>query len=252
MSSHGWRGACNYRKKLAISHGILSGGGKRIRKVERKKTWSQPLRQHPVKTKGNFGNGAMSGKIYPARHIKFRFLQIKEVMLSILVNGIVHSNGITKGLEESPSIAIGKPFVMRWCCSVRCRVCRLVKCRNDWISSRRVYFYFMEMNTRVQVEHPVWSLFRVFDIVKGRFALPPGNLYLSNKKISSTSHAIECRINAENPAFNCSSPGKITNLYLQVVACAWTLQSIQVIPFLLTMIVWLPKSLFMGRIVLMP
>ncbi len=76
-------------------------------------------------------------------------------------------------------------------------------------------FYFMEMNTRVQVEHPVTEFVSGVDIVKEQIRISCRSTLPSNKDIVLRGHAIECRINAENPAFNFApSPGKITNLYL--------------------------------------
>ena len=72
------------------------------------------------------------------------------------------------------------------------------------------------MNTRVQVEHPVTEFVSGVDIVKEQIRIAAGQpLSVKQEDIVLRGHAIECRINAENPAFNFApSPGKITNLYL--------------------------------------
>lgn len=74
----------------------------------------------------------------------------------------------------------------------------------------------MEMNTRVQVEHPITEFVTGVDIVKEQIKIAVGQeLPFNQEDIHITGHAIECRINAENPAFNFApSPGKISNLYL--------------------------------------
>ena len=74
----------------------------------------------------------------------------------------------------------------------------------------------MEMNTRVQVEHPVTEFVSGVDIVKEQIRIAAGQpLSVKQEDIVLRGHAIECRINAENPAFNFApSPGKITNLHL--------------------------------------
>ena len=99
----------------------------------------------------------------------------------------------------------------------------------------------MEMNTRVQVEHPVTEFVTGVDIVKEQIKIAAGQeLSVTQEDIVIKGHAIECRINAENPSFNFApSPGKITNLYLQVVglACVWILLCILGIRFHHTMIV---------------
>ena len=77
-------------------------------------------------------------------------------------------------------------------------------------------FYFMEMNTRIQVEHPVTEAVTGFDLVKAQIEIASGMpLKISQEDVKITGHAIECRINAENPALDFRpSPGTITSLYV--------------------------------------
>lgn len=77
-------------------------------------------------------------------------------------------------------------------------------------------FYFMEMNTRIQVEHPVTELVTGIDLVKQQILIADGQrLGFSQKDIKLSGHAIECRINAENPYFNFRpSPGRINALHM--------------------------------------
>lgn len=77
-------------------------------------------------------------------------------------------------------------------------------------------FYFMEMNTRIQVEHPVTEWVTGIDLIKEQIRIASGKkLSYEQKDVSVVGHAIECRINAENPEKNFRpSPGKITDLYL--------------------------------------
>ena len=77
-------------------------------------------------------------------------------------------------------------------------------------------FYFMEMNTRIQVEHPVTEWVTGIDLIKEQIRIASGQkLSYEQKDVSIVGHAIECRINAENPEKNFRpSPGKITDLYL--------------------------------------
>lgn len=77
-------------------------------------------------------------------------------------------------------------------------------------------FYFMEMNTRIQVEHPITELVTDVDIVKNQLSIAQGQpLALCQEEVVLRGHAIECRINAENPALNFRpSPGLIRALYM--------------------------------------
>ena len=77
-------------------------------------------------------------------------------------------------------------------------------------------FYFMEMNTRIQVEHPVTEWITGVDLIKEQIKIASGEkLSFSQDEVKLEGHSIECRINAENPEKNFRpSPGKIENLYL--------------------------------------
>lgn len=75
-------------------------------------------------------------------------------------------------------------------------------------------FYFMEMNTRIQVEHPITEEVTNFDLIKEQIKVAAG-VTISGRNYYPTMHAIECRINAEDPAHGFRpSPGRITNLHL--------------------------------------
>jgi acetyl-CoA carboxylase biotin carboxylase subunit len=75
-------------------------------------------------------------------------------------------------------------------------------------------FYFIEMNTRLQVEHPVTEMITGVDIVKEQILIADGNkLSMTQKDIVIKGHAIECRINAEDPDSFMPSPGKITSYH---------------------------------------
>ncbi len=77
-------------------------------------------------------------------------------------------------------------------------------------------FYFMEMNTRIQVEHPVTELVTGIDLVKQQILIAYGEkLAINQEDVKLSGHAIECRINAENPYYNFRpSPGKIRALHM--------------------------------------
>ena len=195
------------------------GGGKGIRKVERAEDLVPAFESASTEAKAAFGNGAMylERVIYPARHIEVQILadQFGHVVHLGERDCSLQRNN-QKVLEESPSVAIGKT-IRDQIGSAAVRAAESVGYENaGTIDEGKGEFYFMEMNTRVQVEHPVTEFVTGIDIVKEQIKIAEGQeLSVRQEDIQISGHAIECRINAENPAFNFApSPGKITNLYL--------------------------------------
>lgn len=86
----------------------------------------------------------------------------------------------------------------------------------EYLVDKNLDFYFMEMNTRVQVEHPITEAVSGVDILKEQLRIAAGEpLSVAQKDISFTGHAMECRINAENPDKNfMPCPGLITGLLI--------------------------------------
>ncbi len=83
----------------------------------------------------------------------------------------------------------------------------------EFLVDKHKNFYFMEMNTRIQVEHPVTEEVINFDLIKEQIKVAAG-IPISGKNYEPTMHSIECRINAEDPFNNFRpSPGKITNFH---------------------------------------
>ncbi len=84
----------------------------------------------------------------------------------------------------------------------------------EFIVDKNKNFYFMEMNTRIQVEHPVTEQVTGVDLIREQIAIAAG-LKLKVRKVKREGHSIECRINAENPAKNFApSPGRITSFHM--------------------------------------
>ena len=199
------------------------GGGKGIRKVDKKEDLTAAFESASQEALSAFGNGAMylEKVIYPARHIEVQ-------ILGDSFGNIIHlgerdcslQRNNQKVLEESPSIAIGKTLrgkmgdaAVRAAKAVAYENAGTIEFLLDEASGQ---FYFMEMNTRVQVEHPVTEFVTGIDIVKEQIKIAAGQeLTYQQKDIVISGHAIECRINAENPKFNFApSPGKVEDLFL--------------------------------------
>lgn len=199
------------------------GGGKGIRKVEKAEDLVAAFESASSEAKAAFGNGAMYMErvIYPARHIEVQILADQQghvVHLGERDCSLQRNN--QKVLEESPSVAIGKTLRQQ-IGDAAVRAAQSVGYENAGtieflLDEAKGEFYFMEMNTRVQVEHPVTEFVTGVDIVKEQIKIADGQeLSFSQEDVEIRGHAIECRINAENPAFNFApSPGKISNLYL--------------------------------------
>lgn len=199
------------------------GGGKGIRKVEKPEDLVAAFESASSEAKAAFGNGAMYMErvIYPARHIEVQILADQQghvVHLGERDCSLQRNN--QKVLEESPSVAIGKTLRQQ-IGEAAVRAAESVGYENAGtieflLDEAKGEFYFMEMNTRVQVEHPVTEFVTGVDIVKEQIKIADGQeLSFSQEEVEIRGHAIECRINAENPAFNFApSPGKISNLYL--------------------------------------
>ncbi|MCK4018662.1 acetyl-CoA carboxylase biotin carboxylase subunit [Streptococcus suis] len=199
------------------------GGGKGIRKVEKAEDLVPAFESASSEAKAAFGNGAMYMErvVYPARHIEVQILADQHghvIHLGERDCSLQRNN--QKVLEEAPSIAIGQTMRER-IGQAAVRAAQSVGYENAGtieflLDEAKGEFYFMEMNTRVQVEHPVTEFVTGVDIVKEQIKIAAGQeLSVRQEDVKITGHAIECRINAENPAFNFApSPGKISNLYL--------------------------------------
>ena len=101
-----------------------------------------------------------------------------------------------------------------------CRAARVCGYRNagtvEFLVDNKGNFYFMEMNTRIQVEHPITEQVTGIDLVKNQLLIASGEkLQYKQEDIQIKGHAIECRINAENPALGFRpSPGVIKSLFI--------------------------------------
>ena len=124
-----------------------------------------------------------------------------------------------KLLEEAPSAAISEELRERRG-QAAVKAARSVHYENagtiEFLLAKNKEFYFMEMNTRIQVEHPVTEAVTDLDLIKEQIRIAAGEpLSVTQEDIQITGHAIECRINAENPDKHfMPCPGTITDIHL--------------------------------------
>ncbi len=119
-----------------------------------------------------------------------------------------------KLLEEAPSVGVSDKLRQKMG-EVSVAAIKSLKYRNagtiEYLVDKHGNFYFMEMNTRIQVEHPVTEMITGVDLVKMQLRVASGEeFWLKQKDIKVLGHAIECRINAEDPVTFRPSPGTIT------------------------------------------
>ncbi len=198
------------------------GGGKGIRIAHSKDELKNAYESAKLETSLAFGDDEiyMEKVIVNARHIEIQILGDdfgNVIHLGERDCSIQRRN--QKVLEEAPSPklddktrkAMGEAAV---------RAAKAVGYKGagtiEFLYDKDGNFYFMEMNTRVQVEHPVTEMVTGIDIVKEQLNIASGNpLSYKQEDVKITGHAIECRINAENPEKNFApSPGTIDFLLI--------------------------------------
>lgn len=198
------------------------GGGKGIRKVLNAKELPHHFSAAQQESLAAFGSGEMYIEkiIYPAKHIEVQILgdQFGHVIHLGERDCSLQRNN-QKVLEEAPGFSLPDDLRTR-IGDTAIKAAKAVSYENagtiEFLVDEENNFYFMEMNTRIQVEHPVTEMITGIDIVKWQIKIAAHQkLTLTQSDVSFSGHAIECRLNAENPAFNFApSPGKITSLIL--------------------------------------
>ncbi len=122
-----------------------------------------------------------------------------------------------KLIEESPSPAL-KSRIRKEMCRTAVKIAERVGYSGagtvEFLLADNGDFYFMEMNTRIQVEHPVTEMQTGLDLIKEQIRVAAGEkLDFAQKEVAFSGHTIECRINAEDPETFAPSPGRITDYH---------------------------------------
>ena len=198
------------------------GGGKGMRIVKKEDELESSLSSAQAEAKASFNDN----RVYLEKFIE----EPRHIEIQIISDS--HGNTISLGerecsiqrrnqkiIEEAPSVAVNEELRSKMSDSA----IKIAKSVNylgvgtiEFLLDKYNNFYFMEMNTRVQVEHPVTELISGIDIIKTQIRCHD-NFMLPNwmHKLKPRGHSIECRINAEDPYKDfMPSPGKILSLHL--------------------------------------
>lgn len=205
-----------------IVKAALGGGGKGMRVAETEEQFENSFQTAQKEAEISFGDGTMYIEhfVQHPRHIEFQILADKY-------GNVIHlgerdcsiQRNHQKMIEESPSIALSEEMRKKMG-EAAVKAAKATNYTNagtiEFLLEKNQKFYFMEMNTRIQVEHPVTEWVTGIDLIKEQIRIADGKkLSYCQEDVKITGHAIECRINAENPAQNFRpSPGTITDMYL--------------------------------------
>ena len=211
-------------KKLAVEIGFpliikaaAGGGGRGMRIVREESELATNLELAQTEALNAFKNGS----VYIERYIE----RPRHIEIQVLADE--HGNVIHLGerectiqrrhqklLEEAPSPAISRELREQMG-AVAVKACQDIGYSSagtfEFLLDEDDSFYFMEMNTRIQVEHPVTEMVTLADIVRNQIRIATGeDIGYTQDEVQIVGHSIECRINAEDPVKFTPSPGKIT------------------------------------------
>lgn len=192
------------------------GGGRGMRVVHNEAALTNAVAMTKSEAESAFGNAAvyMEKYLQNPRHIEIQILADEHGSVVYLgERDCSMQRRHQKVVEEGPALGIPRKLIDR--IGERCAdACRKIGYRGAGTFEflfEEGEFYFIEMNTRVQVEHPVTELITGIDIVQQQILIADGQkLTFRQRDIKITGHAIECRINAEDPYKFTPSPGRIT------------------------------------------
>jgi acetyl-CoA carboxylase, biotin carboxylase subunit len=200
---------------------VAGGGGKGMRMVASAADLPGALRAARSEALSAFGDGAvyLERRILSPRHIEVQLLGDHHgTVLPFVERECSIQRRHQKVVEESPSLAVG-PDLRRRITSAAAAVARAVGYTNagtiEFLLDTDGAFYFLEMNTRLQVEHPITEMVTGVDLVQWQIRIARGErLDLDAEALlAPRAHAIECRIYAEDPENGfLPSPGRIQGL----------------------------------------
>ncbi len=198
------------------------GGGKGMRVSRGEEDFDMNFRNAQQESIKGFSDDTMYIEKYieEPKHVEFQIMADK-------FGNVIHlgerdcsiQRRHQKVLEESPCLAISQELREKMG-ETAVRAAKAVGYENagtiEFLLDKHKNFYFMEMNTRIQVEHPVTEMVSGLDLIKEQILVAAGEpLSVTQADVHLNGHAIECRINAENPKKNfMPCPGRISNIHL--------------------------------------
>ena len=205
-----------------IIKAALGGGGKGMRTADSPEDFAESFCTAQKEAQMAFGDNTMYVEhfVRKPRHIEFQILaDQKGNVIHLGERDCSVQRNHQKMIEESPCEIISDKLrkKMGEAAVKAAKACGYVNAGTiEFLLENNDAFYFMEMNTRIQVEHPVTEWVTGIDLIKEQIRIADGQkLSFTQQDIEISGHAIECRINAENPEKGFRpSPGTITDLHL--------------------------------------
>ena len=204
-----------------IIKAVAGGGGRGMRIAHNDVSFAKEYHIARAEAEKTFGNGSVYIEkfVQNPRHIEFQILADSHgKVLHLGERDCSVQRRHQKLIEESPSPFLTSDLRKRMG-KAAVRAAEAAEYENagtiEFIVDAKGAFYFIEMNTRIQVEHPVTEEVTGIDLIKEQIRIAAGEkLNMDQKDIEFRGHAIECRINAEDPARNfIPSPGTIGLYY---------------------------------------
>lgn len=200
-----------------IIKAAAGGGGRGMRVCHNEATLRQNIKKAQQEAKAAFGDGSVFIEKFleHARHVEVQVLGDKHgSSVHLFERDCSMQRRHQKLIEEAPAPGVDRKKITSVCENAA----KLIRNTGyagaatvEFLMDDEQNFYMLEVNTRVQVEHPVTEMITGVDIVKNSILIAAGEkLGLRQKDVSINGHAMECRINAEDPARNfMPSPGRI-------------------------------------------
>jgi acetyl-CoA carboxylase biotin carboxylase subunit len=205
-----------------ILKAAAGGGGKGMRIVRDEEELESGFRIAQAEAKAAFGDPRLYIEKYieKPRHIEVQILgDLKGNVIALGERECSIQRRHQKLIEESPSVVVDEDLRKKLM-ETAIRAAKGIGYQSagtiEFLMDENKNFYFMEMNTRIQVEHPVTEMVTGIDILKEQIKIALGEkISFKQEDIELRGHAIECRINAEDPKKNFApSPGRINFLHI--------------------------------------